>query len=150
MRYAFVDESGTETPFSSDRFLVIALLSTADPRELALLMHRIRKRYGASTKSGEMKADTSQAVVIERLLRAVAETSSEVVTVVVDKRHIRRPPLDPGEIYRKAMATVARHAVTSGRVLTFAWTSIIRQLDCESGLRKRCATPSQNCPAKRF
>jgi hypothetical protein len=111
MRYAFVDESGTETPFSNDHFLVLALLSAAQERDVLLPVRLTHKKYGSSLPSGEMKAAASRPDVKKFLLRSIAGMPVEIMTVVVDKRCILRPPADSGDIYRKAVASIARHAV---------------------------------------
>ena len=111
LHYAFVDESGSEKPFSKEPFLIIALLCTTQPRDLALCVQRARKKYGSSLQSGEMKASRSRRQVINDLLQAIAGTSVEAIIVVVDKQCILRPPADPDAIYRKAIATTVRQAV---------------------------------------
>jgi len=112
LRYAFVDESGTVAPFSGSHFLVITLLATTRPRPIELHVKRAHKKYGTSLASGEMKADVSREVVIERLLRAIAREQVAIIAVVVDKRDIMRPPEDPEDIYREAVARTVRHAVS--------------------------------------
>jgi len=110
--FAFVDESGTVAPFSGSHFLVIALLATTRARPIELHVRRAHKKYGTSLASGEMKADASREEVIERLLQAIAQEQVEIVAVIVDKRGIARPPEDPEDIYREAVAQAIRYAVT--------------------------------------
>jgi hypothetical protein len=59
-----------------------------------------------------MKAAASREEIIERLLRALAEEPMAIVAVIVDKRDIVRPPHDPEDIYREAVARVVWHAVS--------------------------------------
>jgi hypothetical protein len=110
--YASVDESGTTDPFSGSHFLVIALLSTTNPRPIELHVRRAHRKYGTSLASGEMKAAASRGEVVERLLQALAEEPVAIVAVIVDKRDIARPPQDPEDIYREAVARAVRHAVS--------------------------------------
>ncbi len=109
--YAFVDESGTAAPFSGSRYLVIALLAVAAPRAIELHVRRMQKRYGASLRSGEMKANASREPVIADLLRALAEEAAEIIAVIVDKSVITRPPADPEVIYRTAVGLAVIQAV---------------------------------------
>ena len=111
MHYAFVDESGTDAPFSGSSFLILALLCTTRRREIELSVTRARRKYGASLASGEMKADASPPKVIEYLLGAIADMPIEIMAIVVDKRCIRRPPSDGHKIYRTAAVFLTRHAV---------------------------------------
>jgi hypothetical protein len=111
VHYAFVDESGTEAPFSQSHFLVVALLSAIHERDVVLPVQRACRKYGGTLASGEMKADASPATVSKNLLRLLADAPIEIIATVVDKRCILRPPADPGEIYRKAVVSVTRHAV---------------------------------------
>lgn len=110
MTYAFLDESGDETPFGGQPYLVVAVLSTSRPRDLGLAVTRARRKYGASLASGEMKADASPPAVTKWLLRALAASPIEIVAVVVDKSVIVRPPTDPRAIYRFAVAEAVRRA----------------------------------------
>ena len=111
MRYGFLDESGNVDPFSGTRFLVVAVLSTAAPRPIELHVKRARKRLGKKPAPSEMKASTSEPKIVERLLKAIAQEGVEIVAVIVDKQSILRPPGDPEDIYRMAVAKVIRHCV---------------------------------------
>lgn len=111
LRYAFVDESGTVAPFTGGRYLVVALLAVAAPRPIELHVRRMQKRYGASLRSGEMKANASREPVIVDLLRALAEEPVAIFAVILDKSVIVRPPADPEEIYRAAVGLTVAHAV---------------------------------------
>jgi hypothetical protein len=110
MSYAFLDESGDETPYGGQPCLVVALLATTSPRALDLAVTRARRKYGASLASGEMKADASPRAVTMWILQALAASPVEIVATVIDKSAILRPPSDPGAIYRLAVAETARRA----------------------------------------
>lgn len=111
LRYAYIDESGSVSPFTGSRFLVVALISMAQPRPVELHVKRAHKRYGASLASGEMKADASRGVVVEQLLKSLACEPIAIIAAVVDKRAIRRPPQDPEEIYRRTVSLVIQQAI---------------------------------------
>lgn len=104
LQYAFLDESGTVSPFAGSHFLVVSLISTAQPRALELHVRRAQKKYGASLRSGEMKADSSREIVITEMLAAIASEPVAVVSVAVNKRAIARPPTDAEDIYRRAVS----------------------------------------------
>ena len=111
MRYGFLDESGNVDPFSGTRFLVVAVLSTLAPRSIELHVKRARKSLGKKPAPSEMKASTSEPRIVERLLKAIAQESVEIVAVIVDKQNILRPPGDPEDIYRMAVTKAIRHCV---------------------------------------
>ncbi len=110
MAYAFLDESGDETPFGGQPYLVVAVLSTTHPRTIESVITRARRKYGASLASGEMKADASPPEVATWLLQALAASPIEIVAVVLDKSAILRPPADSRAIYRFAVAEAVRRA----------------------------------------
>lgn len=143
MTYAFLDESGDETPFGGQPFLVIALLATDWPRALELAVTRARRKYGATLASGEMKADASPTQVTTWLLREVAASPVEVVAVVIDKSVILRPPDDISDIYRSAVAeTVWRAAQRQPRLelhLDKRYTSLKLRSLLEQAIRDKLA-----------
>ena len=120
MAHAFLDESGDDIPFGGQPYLVVALLSTGQPRALELAVTRARRKYGASLASGEMKADASPPEVTARLLQAIAAAPIEIeaddgiewrqADKVLDKAAILRPPTDPRAIYRLVVADAVRRA----------------------------------------
>lgn len=112
MHYGFIDESGGVAPFSGSRYLVVAHLRTAQPRALELHLQRMRKKYGKSLASGEMKASASAPDVIERFLEAIAAEEVWINAVIVDKRAITRPPTDPETIYHTAVGQAIYHALS--------------------------------------
>jgi hypothetical protein len=109
--YAFIDESGTASPFSGSRYLVIALLAITTPKAIEMHVRRMQKKYGSSLRSGEMKANASRESVIINLLQALAAEPAQIVAIIVDKSAIARPPADPETIYRKAVARAVAQAV---------------------------------------
>lgn len=111
MQYAYLDESGDVAPFSGSRFLVVAVLATEAPRAIELHVKRARQSLGRKVRLEELKATWSEPQVIERLLNSVAQEDVQVVAVVVDKRPIVRPPSEPEEIYRKAVARAVGHCL---------------------------------------
>ena len=58
-----------------------------------------------------MKAAILGERIIERLLQSIVEEDIEIVTVIVDKRVILRPPEDPEDIYREAVTRAVAHCV---------------------------------------
>ena len=109
LQYAFLDESGTVSPFAGSHSLVVALVSTAHPRALELHVRRAQKKYGASLRSGEMKADSSREVVIAEMLAAIASEPVTIVAVAVDKLAIARPPTGSEDIYRQMVSQAVGH-----------------------------------------
>jgi hypothetical protein len=111
MRYGFLDESGGADPFSGSHFLVVAVLTTNVPRPIELHVKRARKSLRRKARPDEMKATVLEQRVIERLLRSIADEDVKIVTVLIDKRAILRPPEDPEDIYREAVTRAIVHCV---------------------------------------
>ncbi|MFQ6015931.1 MAG: DUF3800 domain-containing protein [Anaerolineae bacterium] len=112
LHHAFLDESGGIAIFvENDLFLVIAVLVTRNPRPVELLIKRAFKRFGTSLASGEMKAAHSEEKTIRWILAAIAQQEVEIVTVVVDKRGITKPPKDTEDLYRQTAAKAVRLCV---------------------------------------
>jgi hypothetical protein len=115
VHYAYLDESGTVTPFlAADRFLVVGVVAAdqAAVRALELHVKRLKKKLSKKamqTSGGELKARLATPEQLEKLLRAVADEDVAIVTAVVDKRMVYREPDDPEDWYRGAVALVARH-----------------------------------------
>jgi len=103
MRYAFMDESGTVGASNGTHFLVIAVLTTATPRDLELPVRRALKKYGRSLTRGEIKATHASEKTNLRMLDAIAGREVSIVAVIVDQQVIVRQPKDPEEIYRQAV-----------------------------------------------
>lgn len=72
----------------------------------------MRKKYGKSLASGEMKASASAPDVIERFLEAIAAEEVWINAVIVDKRAITRPPTAPETIYHTAVGQAIYHALS--------------------------------------
>jgi hypothetical protein len=116
-RYAFIDESGTDAPFSGSRFLVVSLLTSAGQRNLARIIRWAFKQFGSSLPGGEMKASASQPAVRMEILRSLAKLDIEVVAAVVDKSSILRGPQEAGALYRLALLHVLQEALERHPVL---------------------------------
>ncbi|GEM_PF-313851 len=112
IHYAFVDESGTVACNADSHFLAIALVSTAQPRTIEVLVRKAHKKYGTSLASGEMKADASSETAIRKFLQKLAAQPVSIVAVIVNKRIITRPPGELEDIYRDAVGRAVRHAVS--------------------------------------
>jgi len=100
--YAFIDESGTAGS-TGTHFLVIAVLTSATPRDLELPVRRALKKYGRSLTKGEIKATHASEKTNLRMLEAIASHEVSIVAVIVDQQAIVRPPKNPEEIYRQAI-----------------------------------------------
>jgi len=111
MYYGFLDEAGGADPFSGSHFLVVAVLTTNVPRPIELHVKRARQRLREKPASGEIKATHSRERVIERLLTALAQEDIQIVAEIVDKQAILRPPEDPEDIYRLAVAKAVSQCV---------------------------------------
>jgi len=95
-----VDESGTVGASKGSHFLVVAVLSASQPRDIELPVRRALKKYGRSLSAGEIKAARTEEAAILRMLQTIAEQDVRVVAVIVDQKAISRPPKDSEEIYR--------------------------------------------------
>lgn len=111
MHYAYLDESGDVAPFSVSRFLVVAMFITESPRAIELHVKRARQSLGRKKRQDELKATWSEQPVIDRLLNSIAQEGVRIVAVVVNKRVIVRPPAEPEEIYRAAVARAVGHCL---------------------------------------
>jgi len=110
--YAFLDESGGVALFApGERFLVVAVVITRQPRPLELVIKRARQQFGASLSSGEMKAARSTDKAIRWILATIARQDVQIATVIVDKHGMVRPPRDPEDLYRGAVARAIRSCV---------------------------------------
>lgn len=112
MRYGFLDEAGGTDPYSGSRFLVVAALTTPNARPIDLHVKRARQALGRSMRSDELKASAQNHRFNTRLLQSVAEEDINIVTVIIDKRAILRPPTDTEDIYREAVMRTIAHCVT--------------------------------------
>lgn len=111
MRYGFLDESGNVDPFSGSRYLVVAVLLAKNPRPIELHVKRARKTLRRKAKLDELKASDLETKVTERLLQAIADEEIEIVTTIIDKQVILRPPKASEDVYREAVTRAVRHCV---------------------------------------
>jgi hypothetical protein len=117
LHYAFMDESGTVGVSSGTHFLIVAVLTANEPRNIEKLIRRALKKFGSRLSSGEIKAADFEETAILRLLREIAEEEIAIVATIVDQQTILRPPKEKEEIYRNAVAqTVRRVALRFPRV----------------------------------
>ncbi len=87
------------------------MLVTESSRAIELHVKRARQSLGRKVRQNELKATWSEPQVIERLLSSIAQEDIKIVTVVVNKRAIVRPPAESEEIYRTAVARAVRHCL---------------------------------------
>ena len=106
-----MDESGTVGASKGSHFLVVAVLSASQPRDIELPVRRALKKYGRSLSAGEIKAARTEEAAILRMLQTIAEQDVRVVAVIVDQKAISRPPKDSEEIYRWAVTRAVYHLV---------------------------------------
>ncbi len=106
MFHAYLDESGTVTPFQQDdRFLVIAVLTGQHHTIRAIERHvkKVKKKAGKNAGS-EIKAwDATSQQMIE-MLEGLAVTDISIIAVVIDKSKVYKPPKDTEDWYRNAVS----------------------------------------------
>lgn len=137
LRIAYLDESGTVTPFrGTECFLVIAVVAGSERAMRACALHVNRLRRRARLSPGrELKATLATPEQVLRLLTAIAEEDIAIVAVVLDKRGVRRAPDDPEDWYREAVALACWHCANR-------WPSLSITLDkryTKPALRQRLA-----------
>ena len=111
LRYAFIDESDTASAINGTHFLVVAILTTNQPRVLELSVRRALKKYGRFLSSGELKASRIKETASVRMLQEIAEQDVQIIAVIIDQQEILEPPADSEEIYRTAMTRAIHHLV---------------------------------------
>jgi len=111
MHYAFIDESGTVGLSGGTHFLVVALLSASQPRDIEMPVRRVLKKYGTSLSRGEIKAADYEEKAVARLLAAIARQDVSVYSTIVDQSVIVKPPDRLEEIYRRAVSNTVYHLV---------------------------------------
>lgn len=104
MHFAFIDESGTVGIPGGTHFLVVALLSTGQPREIELPIRHAMKKYGPSLSRGEIKAANFEEKAIARLLTEIAKEDISIFATIVDQSVIVKPPAEMEDIYRRAVS----------------------------------------------
>jgi len=109
--YAYLDESGTVTPFkASECFLVIAIV--AGTRGISrFLEYQVKKlRRKARIPAGEeIKASLASHRQREKLLLKIASEDIAIIAVILDKRHVYREPEDPEDWYREGASLAVWH-----------------------------------------
>lgn len=113
MHYAFIDEFGGVSVFApGEPVLVIAAVVTAAPRTLDWIIKWAHRDLGAAGVAAELKASRTEDRMIRQVLQAIAARDVTVITVVVDKRGMVKPPKEPEHVYRQAVARDVRLCVT--------------------------------------
>lgn len=111
MSFAFIDESGTEAPFATTHFLVVALLSAESERAITLPIRRAHKRYAHQIDANELKANASPPELIRYVLGELAAGEISILAAIVDKHAILRPPVHSRLIYQAALGHVIGEAL---------------------------------------
>ncbi|GAP13551.1 hypothetical protein LARV_01306 [Longilinea arvoryzae] len=140
MHFAFIDESGTVGIPGGTHFLVVALLSTGQPREIELPIRHAMKKYGPSLSRGEIKAANFEEKAITRLLTEIAKENVSIFATIVDQSVIVKPPAEMEEIYRRAVSkTVYKLVEQCPRVnicLDRRYTNERHRFELESKIRE--------------
>jgi hypothetical protein len=148
MQYAFIDESGTVGVPGGTHFLVVALISAGQPRNIELPIRRAMKKYGPSLSRGEIKASNFEEKAIARLLKAIVKEDITIFATIVDQSVIVKPPEEMEVIYRQAVAkTVYKLVECYPRVnicLDRRYTNERHRFELESQIRESI----QNLPQK--
>ena len=140
MRFGFADESGSVTRYSQDRYLIVAIIVTAEPRRIAQLVHRAQRSLRRKPSSGEMKAATSEESVIRRMLRALADENISVVIVAGDRDQHSAGLDEPERFYRQVMAQAVRLCVVRWPELELVidkrYTTLALRTELEKEIRR--------------
>ena len=140
MHFAFIDESGTVGIPGGTHFLVVALLSTGQPREIELPIRHALKKYGPSLSRGEIKAANFEEKAIARLLTEIAKEDVSIFATIVDQSVIVKPPGEMEDIYRRAVSkTVYKLVEQCPRVnicLDRRYTNERHRFELESKIRE--------------
>jgi len=140
MHFAFIDESGTVGIPGGTHFLVVALLSTGQPREIELPIRHTLKKYGPSLSRGEIKAANFEEKAIARLLTELAKKDISIFATIVDQSVIVKPPAEMEDIYRRAVTkTVYKLVEQCPRVdicLDRRYTNERHRFELESKIRE--------------
>ncbi len=88
-KYVFIDESGDLGRYGTDYF-VIACVVVDNPKHLKRIMKRLRQRRLKKPlkKLPEIKANASNRVIREYVLKMIAKSDCEIYAIVVDKSKI--------------------------------------------------------------
>jgi transcriptional/translational regulatory protein YebC/TACO1 len=140
MHFAVIDESGTVGIPGGTHFLVVALLSTGQPREIELPIRHALKKYGPSLSRGEIKAANFEEKAIARLLTEIAKEDVSIFATIVDQSVIVKPPAEMEDIYRRAVSkTVYKLVEQCPRVnicLDRRYTNERHRFELESKIRE--------------
>ena len=109
MKIVYVDESGSPSPTDGDKFLIVTALITNSERAIRIQVKRARRQMRIRSTMNELKASRSRPVIIKRLLRTVAKSSNEIVTIIVDKRDITTEQAEA--VYQNAIGYAVLHCV---------------------------------------
>ncbi len=93
LHYAFIDESGTVGVPNGTHFLVVAVLTSTQPRDLELPVRRALKKYGRSLTQGEIKATHASEKMNLRMLEAIAGRDVSIVLSLSTNRQLRARPM---------------------------------------------------------
>ncbi len=141
MLTGFVDESGTPSPASRERFFTVALLLMQTPHRIEKLVRRIRRSLHRRVRTSELKAARSHPRVIHRLLTGLVATECEIYVTVVDKQGVA--PQQSEAVYRAAVASVVRHCVERhpqvNLYLDKRYTNRTQRVQLEQTIRKAIA-----------
>ena len=109
MKTVYVDESGSPSPTDGDRYLVITALIAKSDRAIRLQIKRARRRMRVRSSMNELKASRNRPIIIKRLLRTLATSPNEFVTIIVNKENT---PVDQAEIvYQNAIGYAVQYCV---------------------------------------
>lgn len=113
MNYAYLDESGTVTPFNTaECFLVIAIVAGSYGVSRRLQHHLKKLRKKARLPVGEeLKASLSSHRQRVELLQSIASEDIAIVAVILDKRYVVKPPDDPEDWYREVASLAVWHCL---------------------------------------
>lgn len=145
LHHAYLDESGTTTPFrDTECFLVVAVIEGG---HLALrrCTQRLKRLYRKAklAAGGELKAVFTPWDETLRLLDGIAQEDVHIVAVVVDKRGVSQGPTDPEGWYRAAVARACWHCASCWPslhiILDKRYTQPILQRELEKAIRTKLA-----------
>lgn len=109
MKTVYIDESGSPSPTDGDRYLIITALIVKSERDIKIQIKRARRQMRVRSSLNELKASRSRPIIIKRLLRILAKSPNEIITIIVDKKDA---PVDQAEImYQNAIGYAVQYCV---------------------------------------
>jgi len=109
MKTVYVDESGSPSSIDGDRYLIITALIAKSDRTIRLQVKHARHRMRIRTSMNELKASRNRPIIIKRVLRTLATSPNEIVTIIVDKKNT---PVDQAEIvYQNGIGYAVQYCV---------------------------------------